>query len=164
MLNAQFQNAFDQKRGSVGLGLIFLIMIVIAFVVLVVLSGALRTYIIGGFNFFGSLVNKINGQTRPITTATTVFLAYDCSYAGCAKFVNATPYNTSFWYVDFNGHNLSATLLYPIYFTSAIGNYSFVVYNITAGPYLLCPSLSFHSGSASAGSANIIDYSQNYCP
>lgn len=164
MIGTQFMESGGNRKGAIGLGLTFLIFIVIAIVVMIILSSAMRSYVIGGLNFFGSIIGKIGGQTGSVGTEKTAFVAYQCTLSGCSKFQNVTPYNSSFWYVYFNGQNLSMTLPSAIYFTSVQGNYSFVVYNITTGNLLLCSNLSFHSGSTVAGEANVIYYSQNYCP
>lgn len=157
------------KKGAVSLSMTFLIFIIIALIVLVVLSSAVRSYIVGGLDYFSSLLGRVGGQTSPVSTSETSFVAYLCStQSNCGQFQNITPYNTTFWYVYYNGNNLSSILPSAIYFSAAIGNYSFTVYNISVGSSTLCSNLSGNahhdSGYSETGIANIIYYSQTSCP
>lgn len=119
----------NSKRGAVSLGLMFLIFIVIAFIVLIILSSALRQYLIGGLNAFGHLLTGSGNSTVVGGEARTVFVAYCCTgpSSGCSQFNKNDPYN---WYIDYNGQNSSNNVSTAIVFTTAPGNYSFTVGDI----------------------------------
>jgi hypothetical protein len=144
------------KHGAVSLGLTILIFLIIAFIVLVILSSAVRNYLIGGLNYFGSLFNQVSGSSVGTGTAKTSFIAYNCSVGdNCAQFPKDAPY---FWYVDYNGQNLSANVSVGIQFTVVVGNYSFTAYKINYGGIYFCSNLSLNSGYETAGDVRLIYY------
>ena len=148
----------DSRRGAVSLGLTVLIVIVIALVVLIVLSNALRTYLIGGFNYFAKLITGASSGSNGSGiggTATTRFIAFSCVTTPCAVFPSSYNYT---WAVDYNGQNLSENVSTPLIFTDIQGNYSYTAYDINESGDFLCSNISYNSGHETAGEAKIIYY------
>ncbi len=136
----------DSKRGAISLGLTVLILIVIALVVLIVLSNALRTYIVGGFDYFAKLISGASGSTSGIGgTATTNFIAYSCLTSKCAPFTSTNGGYT--WAIDYNGQNLSGSATTTLTFSDIPGNYSYTAYDVDEnGSGFLCSNVSSGHG------------------
>jgi hypothetical protein len=152
------------KRGAVSLGLLVIMVLVIAFVIFVVFAGAIDSYLVGGLNYFSRILGISSGGSGSgnFGTVKTTFTAYNCvSSTSCSTFQSA-PY---YWYIDYNGQNLSAWINTSISFTTASGNYSFTAYVINESSVYYCSNLTRSgSGYNPAGSTRAIYYFNSASP
>lgn len=163
------------KLGAVSLGLTVLIFIVLALIVLIILSSAIRNSLIGGLTYFGSVISQIiggSGGSSSIGTTRTSFIAYYCpsvfnAQHVCTQTPKRFPSGPSLWYIDYNGQNSSANVSAAIGFTTTPGNFSYSAYNINYSGSIICSNQSsgvtssgepIHAGYASAGIVKILYY------
>ena len=141
-----------------------LMVLVIAFVILVVFSGAIDSYLIGGLNYFSRVLGMSSGSggSGSLGTVESTFTAYDCTSSTVCSAFQSAPY---YWYVNYNGQNLSSWVNASISFTTASGNYSFTAYIINESSVYYCSNLTRSgSGYNAAGSTRTIYYFNNAGP